>query len=78
MALITILGICATFFSIMILCAHGMVIGVTTYKKQQQAKQAKKANLNQLITDILNGDQQALKRFQTQLVQANAKNLKAL
>ena len=78
LSLITILGICATFFSILILCVHGTVIGLRAYKNQQQKKQAKQANLNQLITDILNGDQEALKRFQAQLIKSNSTNLKAL
>lgn len=77
MTLLTILGICATFFTILIFCVHGTYIGVKTYKKQQQAKQAKKANLNQLIADILAGDQQALKRFQAELINSKS-NLKAL
>lgn len=81
LSLITILGICATFFSILILCVHGTYIGVKTYKAQQQAKQAKKANLNQLISDILAGDQQALKRFQAEIINSSATSksgLKAL
>ena len=77
LSLITILGICATFFSILILCVHGTYIGVKTYKARQQAKQAKKANLNQLIADILAGDQQALKRFQAELINSKS-SLKAL
>ena len=81
MALITILGICATFFTILILMVHGTYLGVKAYKTQQQKKQAKKANLNQLVTDILNGDQQALKRLQAQILSdsVNSKTpLKAL
>lgn len=77
MTLLTILGICATFFTILIFCVHGTYIGVKTYKRQQQAKQAKKANLNQLIADILAGDQQALKRFQAELINSKS-SLKAL
>ena len=68
MTLLTILGICATFFTILILCVHGTYIGFKAYKHQQQAKQAKKANLNQLISDVLSGDQQALKRLQQSLI----------
>ena len=81
LSLITILGICATFFSILIFMVHGTYIGVRTYKAQQQKKQAKKANLNQLISDILSGDQQALKRFQAEIINSSATSksgLKAL
>lgn len=68
MTLLTILGICATFFTILILCVHGTYIGFKTYKRQQDAKRARKANLNQLISDVLAGDQQALKRLQQSLI----------
>lgn len=73
MALITILSICATFFSILIVVIHGTVIGVTTYRAQQQKKKAKRANMSQLITDCINGDREALKRLQQSILNNDVK-----
>lgn len=68
MALITILSICATFFTILIVFIHGTIIGVKTYQQHQQKIKAKKANMSQLITDCINGDREALKRLQQSIL----------
>ena len=70
MTLLTILGICATFFTILILFVHGTVIGFKTYKNQQAKKNAKKANLQQLLSDIMSSDEQVAKEAQKKLQQA--------
>ena len=70
MTLITILGICATFFTILILFVHGTVIGVKTYKAQKAKKNAKKANLQQLLSDILSSDEAVAKTAMKKLQQA--------
>lgn len=70
MTLITILGICATFFTILILFVHGTVIGIKTYKAQQAKAKAKKANLQQLLSDIMSTDEQVAKEAQKKLQQA--------
>ena len=70
MTLITILGICATFFTILILFVHGTIIGYQTYKKQQAKKNAKKANLQQLLSDIMSTDENVAKEAQKKLQQA--------
>lgn len=69
MTLITILGICATFFTILILFVHGTVIGVRTYKHQQQKKRDKQANLQQLLTDICSADDNVVKQAQKKITQ---------
>lgn len=69
MSLITILGICATFFTILILLVHGTVIGIQTYKKQQQKKRDKQLNLAQLLKDITSEDDKVVKQAQAKLSQ---------
>lgn len=73
MGLLTILGICATFFSILIVCIHGTIIGVKAYQAQQQKAKAKRANMSQLITDCINGDREALKRLQQAILNNDVK-----
>lgn len=73
MTLITILGICATFFTILILMVHGTIIGVKTYQAHQQKIKAKRANMSQLITDCINGDREALKRLQQSILNNDVK-----
>ena len=70
MTLITILGICATFFTILILYVHGTVIGVKTYKNHQAKINAKKANVQQLLSDILSSDETVAKQAMKKLQQA--------
>ena len=67
--LLTTLGICATFFSILILCVHGTMIGVQTWKAHNQKKQLDKANFKQLIADCVAGDKEALKSLLTKIDQ---------
>lgn len=69
MTLITILGICATFFTILILFVHGTIIGIKTYKAQQQKKANKKADLQQLLTDICSSDENVVKQAQKKITQ---------
>lgn len=64
-----ILGICATFFTILILLIHGTVIGYRTYKAQQQKKRDKQMNLAQLLKDINSEDDKVVKQAQAKLSQ---------
>lgn len=67
--LLTTLGICATFFTILIFCVHGTYIGIKTWKAHQQKKQLDKANFKQLIADCVTGDKEALKSLLTKIDQ---------
>ena len=69
MTLITILGICATFFTILILFVHGTVIGIKTYKAQQKKKRDKQMNLAQLLKDITSQDDKVVREAQAKLSQ---------
>lgn len=69
MTLITILGICATFFTILILFVHGTIIGVRTYKAQQKKKHDKQLNIAKLLQDITSADEKVSGEAQKKLTQ---------
>lgn len=69
MSLITILGICATFFTILILFVHGTVLGVKAYKSQQKKKHDKQLNIAQLLKDIASADEKVSGEAQKKLTQ---------
>ena len=64
MTLITILGICATFFSIVILLVHFTVIGFKWYStKSKQQKQKDLERMRQLMNEVKEADARALNSF---------------
>ena len=61
MTLITILGICATFFTIAILCVHLCFLGFKWYKaKSKKQKESDIAKMRQLLEEIKNEDKKAV------------------
>lgn len=61
MTLVSILGICATFFTILILCVHLSVLGFKWAKtKSKKQKEADLSKMRQLLEQIRNEDKKAV------------------
>ena len=61
MTLVSILGICATFFTILILCVHLTVLGFKWIKaKSKKQKEADLTKMRQLLEQIKAEDKKAV------------------
>ena len=61
MTLVSILGICATFFTILILCVHLSVLGFKWAKaKSKKQKEADLSKMRQLLEQIRQEDKKAV------------------